>query len=114
MSRRRISARERMAIWTRCGGVCHICGEKIDGGREAWEVEHIIPLEMGGDDEGDNLAPAHVSCHRAKTKADAKHIAKAKRMQQREAGVKRQPRTVIPGSKASKFKRKITGEVVLR
>ena len=36
MTRRAISARERMAIFMASGGVCHICGDKIDGGKERW------------------------------------------------------------------------------
>lgn len=114
MTRRHISARERMDIWTRCGGVCHICGAKIDGTHEAWDVEHIIALAMGGDDHGDNLAPAHRSCHRRKTAEDVRAVAKAARMQQRAAGIKRQSRTPLPGGRASGLKRKITGEVVER
>ena len=114
MTRRRISAKERMQIFTRCGGVCHICGGKIDGGREPWDVEHIIPLAMGGEDEGENLAPAHQKCHRAKTVEDAAHIAKARRMRQRQAGIKRQPRQKIAGSRGTRWKRTIDGQTIRR
>ena len=114
--RRRISATERASIFTDAGGVCHICGFTIDGSREAWEIEHIIPLEMGGDEAkgSTNLAPAHALCHRPKSAEDARHIAKAKRMQQRGVGIKRQPSSVVPGSKASRWKRKVDGTVVRR
>lgn len=50
--RRRISASERMQIWKREGGVCHICGQKIDATRERYDIEHVIPLELGGDGYG--------------------------------------------------------------
>lgn len=108
-SRRRISARERAAIFARCGGRCHICGHRVDGTHERWEVEHIIPLELGGDDEGDNLAPAHVACHRDKTKADARAIAKTKRMQQRAIGIGRQATRKLRGGRHDNIKFKVGG-----
>lgn len=106
---RRMSAKRRMQIWEAHRGVCHICGAKIDGGRERWDVEHIIALEISGDDSDANLAPAHVSCHRAKSKQDAAAIAKAKRMEQRAAGIRRQTRNPLPGSKGSGWKRTFSG-----
>lgn len=112
--RRHISAKERMEIFTRCGGICHICGEKIDGTYDAWDVEHVIPIAMGGEDSGDNLAPAHDKCHRAKTRQDMGHIAKAKRMQQRASGIRRQSRSPLPGGRQSRWKKKLSGEVVER
>lgn len=114
MSRRHISAKERTRVFMSNRGICHICGLKIDGGHEAWDVEHVIPLSMGGDDFGDNLQPAHVKCHKAKTRADAGHNAKGNRMEQRGIGVKRQSRHPLPGGKSSRWKRKINGEVVRR
>lgn len=115
MTRRRsISASERARIFTGSGGICHICGHKIDGGREPWDVEHVIPLEMGGDDHGDNLQPAHRSCHKNKTAEDAKHIAKAKRMQQRAMGIKRQSRSRFQTNRDGRFKKKLDGTVVPR
>jgi len=109
MTRRHISAKERLSIFTAAHGVCHICGGKIDAGREAWEVEHVLPLNMGGDDFGANLQPAHVSCHRRKSKADAANDAKAKRQRQRTAGIPRQSRNPLPGSKRSNWKRTFSG-----
>src|SRR6056297_2954082 len=67
---RRMSAKRRAAVFAAHDGLCHICEGKIGVG-EAWEVEHRIPLEISGDDSDGNLAPAHIACHRAKTKGDA-------------------------------------------
>lgn len=79
MKRRRISTSERVAIFERNSGLCHMCGLVIAAG-EAWEISHDRPLALGGEDVGDNLKPAHKSCHRAHTSAeDAPRIAKAKR-----------------------------------
>lgn len=92
MTRRRISRTERAAIFLAADGVCHICGAKIDGGREAWDVEHVIPLAMGGEDGGDNLKPAHVKCHKPKTAEDAGKLAKAERLRLRHVlGVRKPP-----------------------
>jgi 5-methylcytosine-specific restriction endonuclease McrA len=94
MSRRRISATERAKIFERARGKCHICGHMIDAGRECWDLEHIIPLAMGGDDHGDNLAPAHRNCHAIKTaEADAPALAKAKRLYRRHVLGVRTPST---------------------
>lgn len=111
MTRRRISPSERVAIFERAHGRCHLCGEKI-GLAERWDVEHVVALELGGDEaKGSlNLQPAHVACHKPKTAEDVGRIAKAKRVAARHIGAKvsRQP---LPGGRASKWKRKINGTV---
>lgn len=114
MTRRRISPSERVAIFHRFGGECHLCGERI-GLSERWDVEHVIPLEMGGDEAkgSANLKPAHVNCHKTKSSVDAWQLAKAKRNEARHIGADK-PRSVIPGSKASGWKRKIDGTLERR
>ena len=112
MTRRRLSTLQRAKLFEAHHGLCHLCGEKIGVG-EAWEIEHIIPVAMGGEDEDDNCAPAHVKCHAAKTKKDRAQIAKANRVRAKHMGAHR-PKSVIPGSRSSRFKRKISGEVVER
>ncbi len=76
--RRNISTRERVKIFVREGGVCHICHGAITIG-QLWDVSHDIPLELGGDDHGDNLKVAHRNpCHREHTRlVDVPYIAKA-------------------------------------
>ena len=110
---RRMSTARRARIFETHGGVCHICGQRIDGTRERWEVEHLVPYALTRDDSDDNLAPAHVSCHAAKTKEDVTRIAKARRVKAKHEGAW-QPRSTLPGSKASRWKRKIGGGVVRR
>lgn len=87
MTRTRRTPKQRQAIFTAFGGVCHICAGKIVVG-EAWELEHIIPLAQYGEDGGNNLQPAHVKCHRAKTSQDATDTAKARRREQKHIGAK--------------------------
>lgn len=110
-TRRRISPSERVAIFHAAHGVCHICALKI-GLAERWDVEHVIPLELGGDEAkgSPNLQPAHVDCHKGKSATDAGNLAKAKRVHARHIGaVKSRARLSHPT-----LKRKISGEVVPR
>ncbi len=85
-------------------GRCAECRMKV-GGAAGLEWDHRVPIELGGEDELINLQPLCRGCHKAKTRADARHIAKGKRMNQRDMGIKRQPKAVVPGSRASKWKR---------
>lgn len=94
-------------------GICHICGARIDGVREPWHLDHIIPLALGGEDTEANLAPVHAKCHATKTKGDVKTIAKAKRVHAKHHGA-REAKSPLPGGRRSRWKRKITGEVVER
>ncbi len=114
MTRRRMNTTRRARIFQAANGICHICGEPIDGTRERWDADHVIPLEISGDDSDDNLRPAHERCHRAKTsKEDAPTIAKCKRVAAKHSGA-RKAKATLPGSKHSKWKRKIDGTVVPR
>ena len=108
MTRRRFPAKILAARLLEFAGCCAECGNKVGGVHGMIQWDHIVPLEMGGEDAIENLQPLHVGCHKAKTAEDARHIAKAKRMRQREAGIGRQARNKIPGSKGTPFKRRLT------
>jgi 5-methylcytosine-specific restriction enzyme A len=112
MTRRRLSDTARVALFLRHDGICHICGSRIIVG-ERWEVEHVLPLAQGGEDDDTNTRPAHAKCHRVKTAKDAADTAKAKRREARHIGAHRSARP-MPGGKSSKWKRKISGEIVAR
>jgi len=95
LSRRRISTTERLAIFKRHRGICHLCHGKI-AIAELWDISHDIPLEMGGEDGGDNLRPAHRSCHRDHTaKVDLPTIARAKRREASHLGARPAPKRPI-------------------
>lgn len=110
-ARKSLSPMARLKVFETTGGVCHICSQRIQVG-EKWEVEHVIPLALGGEDGGTNLKPAHVDCHKGKSKSDAARKAKADRMRVNHLGA-RKPST-FPGSRDSKFKKRMDGSVVLR
>lgn len=112
VKRKTISTKQRVALFAKHGGVCHICGGKISVG-EAWDVEHVIPFAMGGEDSEENWSPAHRKCHRTKTTDDVGAIAKAKRREARHIGVN-VSRTPLPFGKGSAFKRKLDGSIVRR
>lgn len=113
MSRRRsMTSLRRARIFDAAGGICHICGRKILPG-EPWDAEHKIALEISDDDSDENLAPAHVACHKEKTKKDARLISKARSVRAKFIGAHR-PKSKLPGSKGSKWKRLVGGGAVLR
>jgi 5-methylcytosine-specific restriction endonuclease McrA len=105
MKRRSLTTLQRLKVFEAYNGKCHICGYFCGG---KWEVEHIIPIAMGGADDESNMAPAHNSCHAPKTVADLRNVARAKRRKAKHVGAKQSkwPR--------SKWKRKVSGETVLR
>lgn len=63
----RVPPRVRQRIFERHGGKCHITGREIRPG-DAWDLDHIVELIMGGEHRESNLAPALCEPHKAKTK----------------------------------------------
>lgn len=114
MSRKRWTALRRARLFDAHNGLCHICGLKIDAVRGGFEVEHVIPLALGGEDDEANCRPAHVACHKGKTADDKAQIAKTNRVRAKHLGAREKPRRIMPGSKASKWKKPLHGPAVLR
>ena len=86
MKRKRRTAAQYVKLFEFHKGTCHICGHRIDGVREKYEWEHVIPWALTHDDSDENLRPAHKTCHEDKTKKDVADIAKAKRIEARHIG----------------------------
>ena len=106
-----VPPRVRARVFIRDGGVCHLSGRKIRPG-EKWELEHIVALCNGGEHRESNLAPALVEPHKIKTRADLRVKAKNDRVRKRHLGIRKPSKFAC--SRDSRFKKKITGEVVLR
>lgn len=100
--RKRPSSGLRRAILEAQEDRCLGCGA---GFGEA-EFDHVIPLGLGGDNAPDNWAALCGRCHKTKTRADLKRIAKAKRQRRyHETGRSRAKTRFAPiaGQKASGF-----------
>lgn len=108
-----IPPRVRMRVFEAYGGLCHCCGTPIAG--KPFDIDHVVPLIMGGSNSEGNLAPILRDHHRDKTRADVAAKAKVARMKARHLGVSaRQASRPMPGSRGSKWKRKMDGTVVRR
>jgi len=110
-TRKSLTRNQRLGVLFCSFGRCHICGEIINTAREDFEVEHVIPIALGGPDTTQNMRAAHIPCHRMKTKADARQIAKAKRVAAKHTGTAPPPRSPLTHPT---LKRKMDGTVVDR
>lgn len=96
-SRRRIPTRERVALFAREGGRCHLCGGLVSVGQK-WDLSHEVPLALGGADDTSNWRVAHAACHRAHTAAtDVPNIARAKRREAAHIGAAAPPSRPLRG-----------------
>lgn len=102
-----VSNTKRAYLFALHNSTCHICNERIDGTREKWEVEHVIPRAMLGKaaDTDANMKPAHIACHAIKTSQDRTDIAKVDRIRQKHEGAYRTRFPMNRKSKERKVKR---------
>lgn len=110
-ARREFSAKVKAAAFERANGICEKCTCKLYVGR--FHYDHINPDEMGGEPTLSNAAVLCVACHSQKTRKDRRTIAKSNHVRRKHIGA-RSSRSVFPGSRASRWKKKISGEVVER
>jgi len=104
----------RLNLFLKRKGTCASCYLKIDAGK-AWDIDHILPLALGGTNEPENLQILCKPCHQSKTyKSDIPRIAKTKRLKARHLGARSPSTRPLPGSRRSPWKRKLDGSVVRR
>ena len=99
MTRRKLSTKERLRLFTLHNGLCCLCGGKIDGTKERWIIEHVRPLALLGEDDDTNMKPSHELCSKAKTygkQGDLATIAKAKRREAVHVGAKERGKGFAP------------------
>lgn len=65
LKRKRLTKEERLNIYNKHNGRCGYCGEKID--IKDMQVDHVIPLRVGGADTIDNMICACRSCNQYKS-----------------------------------------------
>lgn len=80
---------------------------------DAWECDHVLALVNGGENRESNLAPALSAAHKAKTAADVAQKSKDRRVRAKHIGLHK-PKSIVPGSRASPFKKLLNGQVVRR
>lgn len=114
MKRKRLSDKTKDEIVARQQWCCAVCGGPLEEGNI--DFDHEIPLDLLGKDDPDNLqAICRVPCHRDKTKADAKVIAKSRRIRRKNEGTWRKPKVKLRSRGFDKrFKKKLDGTVVPR
>jgi 5-methylcytosine-specific restriction endonuclease McrA len=97
------------------GGICGCgCGVKLGASGEPIEFDHIQALILGGENREGNLRALRRPCHKNKTRRDVAMKATEARKRNKHLGLAKETRNPIPGSKRSRFKRRIDGTVVDR
>jgi hypothetical protein len=60
--RKALTAEERMAILSKTGSRCHICGGEIVP-NSSWDADHVQRHGVGGGNKSDNYLAAHELCN---------------------------------------------------
>jgi len=119
-------AKTRLAAWQRAGGPdsprCECgCRQPITKSDPA-EYHHVEEAESDDSPKRraylrslENCLCVRRSCHKQITKTETMpKIVKSRQQRMREANIKPAPRQVMPGSKASKWRKPLHGPAVLR
>jgi 5-methylcytosine-specific restriction enzyme A len=104
-------ARVRARVFMACEGKCHRCGRKI-GASDKWTLEHLNALILGGKNREDNLGCTCEWCLPIKNAEDQAAKSKVADMRNKHLGIRKPSR--MAGSRNSKWKKKLNGEVVAR
>lgn len=107
-----IPPRVRVRVFTSHNGICGICAIKIAAKR--WVCDHAIALINGGENRESNLRPIHEACDKIKTKADVAEKSRIYHKKAKHLGIKLKQGRPFPGSRASGWKRTMSGKVVRR
>lgn len=104
--------RVRLRVWDRCEGRCHLCGRPIPAS-DAWILEHLKALINGGENRERNLCLSCSWCKPIKDAADVAEKSATAKVRKKHLGITKSSRP-MPGSRASKWKRKMDGSVERR
>jgi len=109
--RRGFTAKQRQAVWDDWQGLCACCSEPI--GDEPWDIDHTIPIALGGRHELGNWQPLIRSHHRDKSKADVKAIAKVNRLL-KQGTVENKSRKIVSRGFDKTLRKRMNGTVEKR
>ena len=117
-TRKEFTARTKQAAFIAANGRCENCGAKILPANPA-EYDHDKPCCEGGDNSVESCRVLGTKCctaHRDKSAGETRRTARADAGHRNWIGAKSKPKgnAIIPGSKASKWKKLMSGEVVRR
>lgn len=106
IEKRNVSKARREKIISAQDGLC----KRPHCGEQATDVDHIIPLWMGGTNGDGNLEGLCPNCHAVKTKAEASARGKVKRIEKRTEG-RMKPKRPIQSRGFGNLTRKFDGTV---
>ncbi len=111
--RRNFHPKVMILAWDRADGCCELCQTGIRLMPHDIFYDHIIPDALGGEPTLENCQVLCRAHHDAKTrKRDIPAIAKTNRIRKHRAGIRKPSKFAC--SRNSKWKKKVSGEVVLR
>jgi len=108
------STRFRLNLFIERQGSCASCQSRIQAGK-SWDIDHVLPLALGGSNAPQNLQLLCKPCHIQKTATlDIPMIAKTKRIKARHTGARAPSARPILGSRSTPWKKKMNGTIVRR
>lgn len=109
--RKEFTPKTKAAALARAGGFCECgCGEPLS---HPVEYDHIVEAFFGGGNDLDNCAVLNRACHLEKTKERMKAVSKTRRLEKKRLGIEKK-KAKLPGSKATKWRKKLNGQVEKR
>lgn len=106
-----IPDRVQLRVFEKHNGICPKCTRKLQP--KKWACDHIVALINGGEHRESNLQPLCIlPCHSQKTRADVAFKSRSASIRKHSAGIRSKSKFAC--SRDSRFKKKLTGEVVLR
>jgi 5-methylcytosine-specific restriction endonuclease McrA len=113
LSRREFPKSVRVAAFERACGRCECCTAHLVPGK--YHYDHLQPDALAGEPTLKNCRVLCMSCHNVKTaREDTPRITKANRQRAGHIGAKTKKGRPMAGTKASGWKKKMSGEVVRR
>lgn len=107
-----IPDRVRLRKFLVADGRCQFCTRRITAS-DTWALDHRVALVNGGQHREGNLQVLCSWCHARKTKADVAEKSRTYKRRKSHYGL-RKAKNPMPGSRASKFKKRMDGTVEIR